>query len=64
MDIRKLIKEKRGRRTQEEFGLLVWPNENPKRTRNRIAKYENGITIPPGDVLLRILAIKSGEDPA
>ena len=38
--------------TQLEFAILI------DSTRGNIAKYETGLTIPPGDVMLKILDLK------
>jgi hypothetical protein len=62
MNICELIRQIRGELTQEKFGLLVWPDDPPELVRGRIAKYENGFAIPPGDILLRIQLI--GTPPA
>ena len=41
-------------KTQAEFGSLLWPGIDQKLVRNRIAKYEIGKAIPPGNIILRI----------
>jgi transcriptional regulator with XRE-family HTH domain len=40
--------------TQKDFAALI------DSTRGSIAKYETGLTIPPGDTLLKILNLKEG----
>jgi transcriptional regulator with XRE-family HTH domain len=49
--INELIKNirKRAGMTQLEFAILI------DSTRGNVAKYETGVTTPPGDVMLRIL---------
>jgi len=56
-----LIKQtrKKLKLTQVEFGKLIWPKDNPALIQGRIAKYETGRAIPPGDVMLRVLDIRS-----
>lgn len=65
MTIAEMVKKARGDRTQEEFGLLIWPNDRPELCRGRIAKYENNFATPPGNVLLIILGfLNSDKDKA
>jgi len=42
--------------TQLEFAILI------DSTRGNIAKYETGLTIPPGDVMLKILNLERSEN--
>ena len=43
--------------TQAEFGKKVWPGDDVFLVRNRIAKYETGRAMPPGDVILNVQKI-------
>ena len=54
MNISKYVRRVRGDLNQKKFASLIWPDDNPVLARNRIAKYERGFAIPPGDVLLKI----------
>jgi hypothetical protein len=52
----KTIRDNTGK-TQAEIGVMLWPELDPTRARNRVAKYETG-TIPPGDTLLKYQEIE------
>ena len=45
-------------KTQTQFGSLVWPEDDLVNVRNRVAKYEIGQAIPPGDVIFKIQEIE------
>lgn len=64
MNITEIVKQARGNRTQQDFGLLIWPNDLPELCRGRIAKYENGFAIPPGDILLKIQELDADREAA
>ena len=49
-----MIKFYRGSLSQIQLGQMVWPGDDENLARNRIAKYEKGLAMPPADVYLRI----------
>ena len=52
-----MIKFYRGALSQKELAQMVWPGDDENLARNRIAKYEKGLAMPPADVYLRIKSI-------
>ena len=49
-----MVRYHRGNLTQREFAQLIWPGDNEVLARNRIAKYEKALAMPPADVYFRI----------
>jgi len=52
-----MVKFHRGKMSQKEFARLIWPGDDENLARNRIAKYEKALAMPPADVYLRIKEI-------
>jgi hypothetical protein len=61
-DVQKIVKGVRSQLglTQTELGKKIWPRGKKDLVKLRIAKYELGYAIPPGDVLLRIMRLPHG----
>ena len=49
-----MVKYYRGGMSQKQFAQLIWPGDDENLARNRIAKYEKALAMPPADVYLRI----------